>query len=647
MSLRRLLPLLFVIFLPLSGWAQIIMQGLPHTKAPKANTQKNSNARTKYSTTVGLPFWEDFSDTRTTYADTNRWLYGKSIRVNTGMAIQPPSLGVATFDGIDSVGKPYAVLDMLAKGYADKLISQAIDLTTVPEAQRNTVWLSYMYEMKGNGELPDLGDRLLVQFLDSANTWVPVDTVENNGTIEPDKFYTSFVQVKESKFFHADFKIRFQNFGRLSGPYDTWHLDYIYVNKGRTPGANFNWFPDRTISTPPSSLLGVYTSVPVDHFLIAASDVLTEPRIVITNRSSIQTPIGQPIGSATTTEIAYRIRDTLRQIPTYGPVNNTGNGDLVEYDEFLTLTADKLPDFTNVIQTINDASDTIPDSIAIRVKISLNTKDNVFKPPLDTGDYDPDIFSPIDFRVNDTTSVNYILQNKYSYDDGTAEYGAGLNQPGAQLAYQYKVVGVKSEDITFLEMYFPRFGDEQSRVFELRIWNDYNEDPIYREVTSLQRSADNVMWMKQLTEPVHVDSIFYIGWKQDVAAVIAVGLDKNTDTGDRMFYNVGGGWNQNTSVHGSLMLRPVFGKGSDSPIDGLEDELGKLTVYPNPGSGTFYINGLAQMTSVYDMTGRSIPVTTESSATETKLTLHGANTGIYIIKAYVDGRVKTAKVLVR
>jgi hypothetical protein len=195
-------------------------------------------------------------------------------------------------------------------------------------------------------------------------------------------------------------------------------------------------------------------------------------------------------------------------------------------------------------------------------------------------------------------------------------------------------------------MYFPRFGDESSQVFELRIWKDLNANskPVYTETTTLQRSQDNIMWVKRLTEPVPVDSIFYIGWKQTAAAEIAVGLDKNTNTGDRMWYNIDGDWVQNTLIAGSLMIRPVFGEGAE--VSGLEDEL-ELSIYPNPTSGAFYFPGKAEMISVYDMTGRSIGFTTEASTHETKLEMPDAARGIYIIKAHIDGRVRTAKVLVR
>ncbi len=639
-----------IIALPIAGWAQgITVVGLPHSKNQK--TSSRSNARTQ---AITLPLWEDFSSTKTTFANPDLWLYGQSIRVNDGMAILPPSLKVATFDGIDSVGSPYSVTDVLAKGYADKLVSQSIDLTTVPENERNTVWLSYMYQMKGNGEIPDSGDRLVVLFLDDLGEWIPVDTIENDGSIEPDIFYTSFVQVADEKYFHADFKFRIQNFGRLSGPYDTWHVDYIYLNKGRIQGNDkFNWFPDRTISEPATGLFGIYRSVPIKHFLLTGDSLITQPDVIVTNNRPDQVPefpgqlAGQPVGPVITTRMGYRVGTETQALTTFGP--DTTKVENVTYQQYRPFTINKVPDFETIVNELNGV-DGIVDSLGIELEIGVNTDDNnpnFSEGPGDKiGDFDPNVWGDIDFRRNDTTITRYDLMDKYAYDDGIAEYGAGLNQPGAMIAYKYTLVGVQTANIKFLEMYFPRFGDESSQVIELRIWKDLSKDPVYTETTTLQRSEDNIIWRKPLTEPlgVNVDSVFYIGWKQSVSAIIAVGLDKNTDTGDRMYYNTNGDWVQNTLIHGSLLLRPVMDEGI---VSGVEDEAKDLVVYPNPGSGTFYFNGVADMISVYDMTGRSIPIHTETTTNETKLVLSNASFGIYIIKAHVDGRVKTAKVMVR
>lgn len=620
----------------ISGAQGIVVIGLPHSEDNKTNTR--ANARTQ---ALSIPFWDDFSTTKTSYANPNLWLYGKSILVNDGMAIRPPSLKVATFDGIDSVGKPYNVNDILAKGYADKLVSQDIDLSTIPLADRDSIYFSFRYQLKGNGELPDPGDRLQVSFLDANDEWVPVETIENDNTKATDVFYAVKIRISEEKYFHPGFKVMIRNFARLSGPYDAWHVDYIYLNKGKY-AENLN-IPDRTISEPMTSLFGIYRAMPIDHFFADHGSTITHPSLLITNqRDSLDfLSNGDPVRHIQPVDIISKAFITVRanNIVSRSTVKLDSAGQAFEAykKHFTPVLLDKLPDILSV--------DTNADSVSIQLQVVINSGDNVIRTPT-KGDYNPAVYAPLDFRNNDTTRTTFLLQNKYAYDDGVAEYGAGLNQPGAQIAYEYRLLGKAQENIAALEMYFPRFGDESSQVIEVRIWNDLTKEPVHKEVVSLQRSEGNSIWVKEFLNPIPVGSVFYIGWKQSASAVIAVGLDKNNDTGDRMYYNTSGQWVKNTTVHGSLMLRPVFGEGKVEDPNGLEDELA-LNVYPNPSNGIFNIGGTAERVTAYDMTGRSIAVITESTLNETVVTLPGASQGIYIIKAFLNGAVRTAKVVVR
>jgi hypothetical protein len=549
------------------------------------------------------------------------------------MAIRPPSVGVATFDGVDSLGKPYNPNDVLAKGFADILESKEIDLTTVDESLRNTVFLSFAYQMQGRGEIPDTGDRLQVSFNDADGAWVPVATIENDGSLLPDRFSNAVIQISDPRYFHAGFKFRIQNFSRLSGPYDSWNVDYIYLNKGRT--ANDLSFPDRTISEPLTNLFGIYRIMPVKHFQ-KDTTVKTFPSVIATN---LRDNNPQPFSFSSQALITYRTNNaTITTLPPIQLDNKDTINQALRKGVYTTVSAKHLPDLSKLSFEA--------DSIGIEFVFGLSTADNVIETPTE-GDYKPEIYAPIDFRYNDTTRATYLLLNKYAYDDGVAEYGAGLNQPGAQLAYEYSLSGVSEEYVTYLEMYFPRFGDESSQVIELRIWDgDLNGEPVYREVATLQRSEKNQFWVKRLTNPVPVQKKFYIGWKQNAAAIIATGLDKNTDTGAKMFYNTNGEWIPNTLVHGSLMMRPIFGEGVPIDPTGLGDEK-TLVVYPNPSSGSFRFGGTADGITVYDMTGRSVGFHSETTFNETIVTLPNSSQGIYIIKAYIEGAVRTAKVLIR
>ena len=148
--------LVFFIGIASQGIAQLIVfplaQSAPATKSPK------TSARTKEVTPLTLPFWDDFSFSEIKYYPSEKlWQQSKSVWVNDGIGINAPSLKVATFDGLDSNGKPYSINDVLAKGKADSLVSNPIQLDLVSVAQRGTVYLSFYYQFRGNGEPPYRG----------------------------------------------------------------------------------------------------------------------------------------------------------------------------------------------------------------------------------------------------------------------------------------------------------------------------------------------------------------------------------------------------------------------------------------------------------------------------------------------------------
>jgi hypothetical protein len=130
--------------------AQWTLVPLPRTAEPEPTFK--AAARTK--STLDLPFWDDFSNDLSSTPSSDIWFAGRSAWINSGLAINPPSINVASFDGIDSLGKPYSVNDVLAKGFADKLESQPIDLSKVTAAEQSTVFFSFYYQLKGRGELP-------------------------------------------------------------------------------------------------------------------------------------------------------------------------------------------------------------------------------------------------------------------------------------------------------------------------------------------------------------------------------------------------------------------------------------------------------------------------------------------------------------
>jgi len=610
--------------------AQLHIFPLGHSSGGKAITSN----RTKAVDPLKLPFWDDFSFSELTYSPSEKlWQSGSTVWVNDGIGINPPSLKVATFDGLDAKGKPYSVNDVLAKGRADSLVSNPIQLDLVPGPQRNTVYLSFYYQFRGNGEPPDAGDQLLLYFK-TTTAWEKVLTVENDGSFQRDVFYQVFVQVNGDRFFHDQFQFRFQNFGRLSGPYDTWNLDYIYLNSGRS--ATDNSYPDRTQSAPLTSLFNDYRAMPYQHFLKDPAANLIPPGFTIYN---LRVDNNQPLNYFSYDSIiAYK--DKVISYSSHVLDNAKTIGNALLGLERRTVQMATLPDISNF--------DNTADSIKIRLKLGLSTKDNVL--PADAGDYDPFKYSPIDFRLNDTTRAEFVLSNYYAYDDGAGEYGAGLNQPGAQLAYLFQMKTTEPDTLIGVDMYFPKFGDETSQVIQLLVFGDNAGFPgsiLYSESINLQRSGLDKFWRHAFTNEVGVKGSFYLGWKQSSSAVIALGFDKNTDSGNKIYFNTNGAWEKNTSEKGSLMIRPIFGESAVNDTNtGLEDVAISVMAYPNPNSGTFYLPKKIEALAVVDITGRNIEFNKSMDGNLQKIEMPNTS-GIYILRVFEGGKWSSQKIMVQ
>lgn len=591
------------------------------------SASKNYQARTQDITPLTLPFWDDFSTVRNGVADPAVWQYGQSVWINDGMSIHPPSLNVATFDGLDSLGRPYNVNDVLAKGYADKLISAPIRMDQVDLSLQNNIALTFFYEFKGNGEAPDPGDKLSLSFKNSTNQWDEVWSIDNDGTFVSDQFFAVTVPITGSKYFFDNFQFRFQNFARLSGPYDTWHLDYIYINNGKPQTSPvFPLFPDRSISTPLTRLFTDYRSMPIKHFFSNTTDNLTHPSLTINNlRQDQMAGNGQPV-SYSSEAIITMIKGTDPPVVLTAPLDNNVNiGSELTFNQNRVVTLQTVPDPLTF--------DATADSIQIKLTIGFDTGDDKIKTSTE-GDYDFDVFTPITFKNNDSVSATYKLANYYAYDDGQAEYGAGLNQPGAQLAYEFLMRTNNPDTLVAVDIYFPRFGDESSQIIQFKILKALTNnvsDILFQGNIPIQRNAQNKFWRIPLVEPIGVKDKFYIGWEQTSSAIIAVGLDKNTESGDRIYSNINGTWNQNTTVKGSLMIRPIFGKGNGGTINQIEEQP-VVSVYPNPGQGTFITSLVAEDVKLFDQTGRVIPVDVETVGETTQITMQRPIPGLYLLR---------------
>ena len=166
-------------------WLTIMLQfslfGQIQLKSIKIDNEQSSNVRISQNLiSLSLPFWDDFSLSRN-IPDSLLWESGSNIFVNNNLGIHPPSQYVATFDGINVSGNPYA-LNNLFNGAGDSLVTRPIDLSIIAPSKRSQVLLSFYWQLLGRGEIPELEDSLSIMFWSIDSTWILQDLYPDDET---------------------------------------------------------------------------------------------------------------------------------------------------------------------------------------------------------------------------------------------------------------------------------------------------------------------------------------------------------------------------------------------------------------------------------------------------------------------------------
>ena len=629
-----------------------IPRGIP---GALSDERQHSAGRTQQMPPLSLPFFEDFSKPiQDIYADTVRWEDSYSVWVNDGMSIRPPTINVATFDGLDSAGRAYSSNDVLLTGYADNLTSRPIDLGegALSIAARSSVYLSFFYQWQGNVEAPDERDFLELEFRTAEdNGWVSVMTIFPKEDADPTRFYDTILQVSGDEFFHDNFQFRFRSYGRLSGPYDTWHLDYIYLNEGRN--INDLSFPDRAIASQLGPLFGEYRAIPRDHFF--SNEQLTPPTFEIRNMKNMEASINfRTEGFFSSTDFETGSTTTHEEVISKAtPINLTDN--VLLANEHSTIRMDTLPDISNAQQFPDDPG---IDSTLVRITIALQTRDNIplnKVPPIEpdsTGDYTEN-YRPIQFTTNDTISADYVLSSYYAYDDGVAEYAAGLIGPGNLVAYAFEIdttYALKQDTLIAFDIYFPPYAITSNQTVDFFIYHDDNGVPgeLWLRIPSrpVSRKGINEFQRIEFLPALLIDEKrFYIGWREPVAGDVVVGLDISNDTGEKIFVNTTGSWYQNEDVIGSLMLRPVFGSGVVDVSVGIDNREIAHAVYPNPTDGVFFIDGNIRELKIISLTGQPVSYRSITHDARTEIRLDTDIPGMYLLRYYEGGALRTRKII--
>src|SRR5690606_23052618 len=117
------------------------------------------------------------------------------------------------------------------------------------------------------------------------------------------------------------------------------------------------------------------------------------------------------------------------------------------------------------------------DSTFIRLRVSLQTRDNI--PPEELGDYTPN-YVPIRFTTNDTLTANYVLSDYFAYDDGVAEFAAGLIEAGNLVAYEFELdttYALKQDTLIASDVYSPPYAITSNQTVDFFIYHEDRDNP--------------------------------------------------------------------------------------------------------------------------------------------------------------------------
>lgn len=570
----------------------------------------------KNTDTLELPFFDDFSKT-VVYPDSTLW-ENNYVFVNNDFGLNPPTVGVATFDMLDEKGCIYE--NASSSGfYADSLTSFPIN-TNYPGD--TTIILSFWYQPQGIAyNAPETGDSLILQFYSPVTgEWYKMWAAEGSDVYD---FKPVFIRL-DSIFLSNGFQFRFVNkasIGDNNNPSwasngDFWNLDLVYLDKDRS--MTDSSIDDIAINTCFDTPINTYQSIPWRHFNSSVS-LITSPD---DPDFRVLAPVGYCDLGVDSANIGryFEVKDLLSDSIVY-PTADLGSENI-----FLNDCVEFNPFYQGNVFPQNGR-----DSGLFEIKFYIK--------------YDTTGGLRYLYRYNDTIRRIQKFYDYYAYDDGVPESGAGLYGVGtshAYLAYKFKVL--KGDTLRAMKVFFNRTKTEANRkYFILTVWNDNNGSPgniIYQQIGYRPEFLDslNAFVTYKLDTAIYIDSAetFYIGWEKTTEDFLNVGFDKNHNASDKIYFNINGYWEQ-SPLYGAMMIRPVFTK--EPYVKNTEPAYNKFEVkiYPNP-AGDFINVVVGINSSVKILNSQGITVyEAHKNKRNYRINISNYSSGLYFI-IVEDGR---------
>ena len=549
--------------------------------------------------TILIPFWDDFSGNDS--IENNIWSVYESLSVKDYYNINAPSLNVIEFDGLNKDGIPYNYEN--GYGVSDILESDKINLNNFN--LQDSLYLSFYWNYNINGELPDNEDSLKVEFLDKNNVWKTV-WVKNGGNENHSDLFSFESILISPDYLHQNFMFKLYNKGNTEGPFDSWLVDYFYLDKNRSKYDSLSL--DRTISYKGFKVLNNHISVPFNHLSYADSYA---------------------------DSIVFSINNLDNQIQ---PINYSFEAYIKEFDLSFIYSQNKE---LSPILGGNESRNIINNPIKLSdFKLGKDSIEVDFSFYIESGD---STYLNKNLILNDTTNFQIKFSDFYSYDDGKAEYAAGLNQKNSELVLEHFTF--TSDTLTHIQILFPEtIENTYTQNIELVIYKKIDNESTKLRSQNVGISYDNNNFNTyKLDNPLIVEDTFYIGFKQFESNFLSVGLDKNNNTSDKIFYKIDNQWEQNDIIKGSLMIRPIF-KNSDLVISGINEKTQpkSIIIFPNPSNGIFYLSKKVEKLKVLDSRG-SILLSDENTD---EINLSKSYKGIYYLIIMDEKNQITKKLII-
>jgi hypothetical protein len=528
--------------------------------------------------TFGSGFFEDFSSYHYKMFPKNDHWIDRYAFINSTFADSMISLGVATLDAFDEKGYPYYSFDSASVISADVLTSQPFIFSETP---KNRVYFSFFYQAGGKGDspegiindIPDVEgkDSLLLEFYSVNDTnwnrvFYTLDNTDNH-------VFKQVVVPVDTSYLHNGFQFRFRNYVSMPTHYqegedfgkftnaDQWHVDYIQMREADS--ASMYVLNDITIAKPLMPTLIEYTSVPWTHFMLAQS-----------SQGGMR-----------------------REIPFSVWNFNPNNGAPVHFHRHFTVENMTIDDITSERDFENALAPFEFQTYLDNFSTGLNYVEEDSMAVIEiTGYVQPDV-EVIQPLMNDTVKRTEVYHDQYAYDDGTAEFGYGLNsdEEFARIAQRYNVYR-RADDPDLLRgvlVYFCKSVDSATYdySYSISIRKEDGDKPASQNLyTSDTLTPDYSANINQFTRieidpPLPLSEPFYVVINQ-ISGYLNIGYDINEQHQQNIFVYTQQQWSTPYSIRpGSLMIRPSFGKYT-MPTETPEpvQNTFTFTIYPNPVS---------------------------------------------------------------